>query len=118
MPKSHVETITGPGDQSWLASDHGLFNARSFTLHAEAFKAVQDKNGKVPSGYPVAESDGKLVPYAGSGTFVGHNLFDQDARYGDIAVAVLYHGTVNADRVPVENFKAPSAQPKSSIIFL
>ena len=40
MPKLHSETFGG-GDQTWLASDHGIYNARTFTLDSKAFAAVQ-----------------------------------------------------------------------------
>lgn len=123
MPKMHSENVVGAGSFTWLASDHGLFNARTFTLDAAAFKAVQDSKGKVPSGYPVAEKGGKLVPYkkGGSGgeeVLVGHLLTDQDARYGDVAAPVFYHGSVFTAKVPLESFAAPATQPKSSIVYL
>lgn len=117
MPKLHSETF-GAGDQTWLGSDHGIYNCRTFTLDAAAFATVQRDKGFVPSGYPVAVSGDKLVPYTGTGTFAGHVYTDQDARHGDIAVPVFYHGTVHAGRVPREGFTAPTAQTLTNIVYL
>ena len=82
----------GSGDNTWLASDHGLFNAKTFTLDAAAFKAIQDANGKVPSGYPVGITADKVTPWTGTGEWLGHLLFDQDASKGDCLVPVMTHG--------------------------
>lgn len=118
MPKLHSETF-GASDYTWLASDHGTNNARTLTLDAAAFQTVQAASGKVPSGYPVALSgDRTVVPFTGTGTFAGHILEDQDARYGNIPVAVLVHGIVKTGLVPLKGFTAPTAQPKSSITYL
>ena len=117
MPKLHSETFGG-GDQTWLASDHGIYNARTFTIDSKAFAAVQAEKGFVPSGYPLAQSGDKLVPYTGTGDFAGHLYTDQDARHGDIAVPVFYHGAVHASRVPAAGFTAPAAQKLTDIVYL
>ena len=111
MPIVQTKTF-GAGDNTWLASDHGLYNAKTETLDSAAFAAVQSEQGKVPSGYPVAlGASGKAEPWTGTGTFLGHILFDQDASKGDVAVPVMNHGTVIAGRVPYTGFTAPTAAP-------
>ena len=99
----------GSGDNTWLASDHGLFNAKTFTLDAAAFKAIQTANGKVPSGYPVGITADKVTPWTGTGEWLGHLLFDQDASKGDCLVPVMTHGIAYTDRLPVESFTKPTA---------
>ena len=42
MPKLHSETF-GAGDQTWLGSDHGIYNCRTFTLDAAAFATVDER---------------------------------------------------------------------------
>lgn len=119
MPKLHSETLSGAGDMTWLASTHGLHHARTETLNASKFTAVQTAKGKVPAGYPVAiDEDGKLIPYAGAGVLAGHVLTDQDASRGDIAVPVLDHGRVRTAKVPMDGFNAPDAQTKTTIVYL
>ena len=111
MPKLHSETF-GAGDQTWLGSNHGLYNAPTFILDAAAFRAIQTEKGKVPSGYPVTvAASGKLAPYTGAEEVAGHILFDQVASKGDVAVPVMNHGTVIAGRVPYTGFTAPTAAP-------
>ena len=111
MPIVQTKTF-GAGDNTWLASDHGLYNAKTETLDAAKFAAVQTANGKVPSGYPVTvAASGKLAPYTGAEEVAGHILFDQDASKGDVAVPVMNHGTVIAERVPYTDFAAPTAAP-------
>lgn len=108
MPIVQTKTF-GAGDNTWLASDHGLYNAKTETLDAAKFAAVQTANGKVPSGYPVAlGASGKAEPWTGTGTFLGHVLFDQDASKGDALIPVMYHGIVYKDRLPVGSFTAPT----------
>lgn len=118
MPRMTSESF-GAGDTTWLGSNHGLYNARTLTLDPAKFSDIQAEKGKVPSGQPVAVlDDGTIEPYTGAGTFAGHVLFDQDASKGEVGVAVMYHGTVITERVPVEGFTAPTAQTASSIVYL
>ena len=44
MPIVQTKTF-GAGDNTWLASDHGLYNAKTETLDAAAFQAVQAASG-------------------------------------------------------------------------
>lgn len=120
MPKLRTENFNAKGSQAWRATEHGLFNARTFTLDAKAFTAVQAAHGTVPAGYPVAEKQGKAVPWTNESTdpFIGHVLFDQTVQYGDVAAPIYYQGAVNTARVPMEGFKAPAAQTKTTIAYL
>ncbi|MFW0183777.1 hypothetical protein ACN082_09800 [Rothia sp. CCM 9417] len=113
MPKLHTENVGGGYDARWLSSPRGLYTARTETADASAFTAVVEKFGKVPSGYPVIKTGDKVEPYTGSGDIVGHILFDQDTRYGDVAVPVFDHGRVNTEHVPYVSgsFTAPDNHP-------
>jgi hypothetical protein len=68
MPRLASETI-GTGDQSWLGSTHGLYNARSVTPDASLFTLAAYPNG-VPSGTPLGlvTASGKVGPYTGDST--------------------------------------------------
>lgn len=117
MPKLRSETY-GSGDTRWMATRHGMVNARTMTLDASKVGGEGQNKGIVLSGTPLAEVSGKVQPWDGStGEFVGHCLFDQDARYGDVAVPVYWHGSVFADKVPGE-FTAPTTQTKTSLVYL
>lgn len=120
MPKLRTETFNSRGSQAWRATEHGLFNARTATLDAEAFAAVQTANGKIPAGYPVVETAGKAAPWTSGSAdpFIGHVLFDQTVEHGDVAAPIYYQGAVNTARVPAEGFTAPATQTKTSIAYL
>lgn len=120
MPKIYSETLSGAGDMTWLASTHGITNARTETLNASTFTTVQTAKGKIPSGTPVVLNEGKLEPYTGTGTLAGHILTDQDASHGDVAVPVLDHGRVRVANVPAPSgtFKAPETQAATTIVYL
>ena len=121
MPKL-VEDAYGAGDQSWLASTHGIANCRTETVDISAFsKSTHYPDGYLPSGLPVAKVDGVLVPYdeaegtvTGAGVLAGH-LFTDQAVVGtaDFAAPLLDHGRVKAARVP-GSFEKPAAEAKLS----
>lgn len=125
MPRLKTETF-GAGDQSWLGSDHGIFNARTETVNVSAFTAATHyPNGYIPSGSPVALVAGLLVPYdkteatvAGAGILAGHILTDQPVvGAANFAVPLLDHGRVKVSKVPYNNtftFAAPVASAKSA----
>lgn len=128
MPRLKTESF-GTGDQSWLGSTHGLYNARTEVLDVSAFTpATHYPDGYIPSGTPVALAAGLLVPYdgaegtvSGAGVLAGHVLTDQ-AVVGttDFAVPVLDHGRVRASKVP-GTFAAPAAAAKTaatSIVYI
>lgn len=119
MPRLRSETF-GAGDQSWLGSTHGIYNARTETVDISTFTAnTHYPNGFLPSGTAVAEVGGVLVPYdktegttTGAGVLAGFLLTDQAVvGTGDFAAPVLYHGTVKAALVP-NAFVAPVAAAK------
>lgn len=96
--------FTSP-DLSWLGSRHGVANARPVTLKASAFA---DKD--VKSGQPLADSgDGFHVPFTGGDgeKFAGFCLDAVSVKNGDAAVALLDHGRVIVENLPVE-FTAPA----------
>lgn len=86
---------------SWLDSRHAVSNAQTGTLDAAAF--TEDV---VVSGTPLAEVGGKFVPYTagavdGSEVLAGFNLYGRDVSNGDEPCAVLDHGRVYVDALPV-----------------
>lgn len=68
MPRYSSETIT-TGDQSWLGSTHGLYNARSVAPDPAMFTSTSYPTG-VPSGTPLGKitSTGLYGPYTGDST--------------------------------------------------
>lgn len=96
------KSFTNP-DLSWLGSRHGVANARPVTLKASAFT---DKD--VKSGQPLSVgSDGFAVPFAEGEKLAGFCLDDASVKNGDAAVALLDHGRVIVENLPVE-FTAPA----------
>lgn len=117
MPKLRRETY-GSGDQTWLASTHGISNAPTGTLDlAEFTEATHYPDGYIPSGTPVDVTDlAAVVPYtapaAGSPALkLGFVLFDLPVEGGEVTpAAILRHGAVIAANVP-GNFTAPASAP-------
>ena len=121
MPKL-LEEAYGTGDQSWLASAHGIANCRTETVDVSAFtKATHYPDGYLRSGQPVAKVGGLLVPYdategtvTGAGILAGHLFTDQPVvGTADFAAPLLDHGRVKVSRVP-GTFAAPAAAAKLS----
>lgn len=119
MPRLKSETI-GTGDQSWLGSDHGIFNGRTELLDISTFTAgTHFPNGYIPSGTPVAKVGGVLVPYddtqgttTAAGVLAGFVLTDQPVvGTNDFAVPVLDHGRVVAAKLP-QTVTVPGAAAK------
>lgn len=103
-------------DSSWMGSRHAVANAHPGTLKASAFEnAPGVEGGVVPSGYPVAKDEEDfLVPYvaadgegAGGNTLHGFSIDDRDISKGDEPTAVLWHGRIIVDRLPVD-FEPPT----------
>src|SRR5699024_3207037 len=105
----HVKTETANvSNMTWLASTHGIGNARTELLDISAFSdSTNYPNGYIPSGTPVKMSGGKVVPYTsandggddgGGGTnpldvLAGHIFTDQVVDGdSDLAVQILDHG--------------------------
>lgn len=94
-------------DFTWLASAHGLREARTVTLDPTAF-AAKAKDGVIPAGTPVTVAKGVATPYAAGGKFNGFLLTDQPATGGKVGAPVIDHGRVNVSRLP-EAFEPPAA---------
>lgn len=125
MPRLKTETI-GTGDQSWLGSDHAIHNARSGTLDVSAFtKATHYPDGFFTSGLPLGQiTASKLyAPYNAAGadgteSLAGFLLTDQPTDgVEDINVAILDHGKVYTDQLPVA-FDSDGATVSGEFIFL
>lgn len=121
MPRLSSETFS-PGDQSWLASAHGIGNARTETINTAAFTAgTHYPDGFIRSGQPVAKVAGLLVPYdavettvTGAGILAGHILTDQKVSgSANIPAPLLDHGRVKPALVP-GTFVKPTAAAKLS----
>ena len=121
MPRLSTETITA-GNQSWLASTHGIGNARTETIDISAFTAgTHYPDGYIRSGQPVAKVAGLLVPYdategtvTGAGILAGHVLTDiKVSGTADLPAPLLDHGRVRASLVP-GTFVKPAAAAKLS----
>lgn len=95
------------GDLSWLGSRHGVATARTGTLKASAFT-----DEIVRSGTPVTQGeDGLYVPYAGGPEVAptGFVINDVIVDGADEPVAILDHGRIVVDKLPVEGFTLPTA---------
>lgn len=116
MPGLKTETF-GAGDQRWLGSMHGVPNARSAILDITSLTEDDHyPNGYVPSGLPVAEVDGVLVPFVGSGEgandLAGFVLTDNKINGDDTQnVALLDHGRVKPEFLPVPFDPADTDNP-------
>ena len=110
MPRLKTESIGG-SDMTWLASDHGIFNARTSTLDVSTFtKATHYPDGYFPSGLPVnVAAEGSVKPWtAAAGEKLGFLLTDQ-ATDGvtDIPAPIIRHGLIKTKRLPI-TFTAPA----------
>ena len=95
----------GGGDASWLGSRHAVDNAQTGTLDAAAFAAVPEK--VVKSGTPVKAVNGKFVP-AGADAPTGFVFGDRSVANGDEPAAIVWHGLIVVENLPVENFNVPA----------
>lgn len=103
MPYLQSETY-GSGDQTWLASAHGIRNGETMTLKISEFtKTTHYPDGYVPSGTPVNIADpGAVIPWSDTAEAeLGFVLFDLPVHGdNDIVGSILVHGIVHANRVP------------------
>ncbi|UEJ84005.1 hypothetical protein Bra3105_06745 [Brachybacterium halotolerans subsp. kimchii] len=95
----------GGGDDSWLGSRHAVDNAQTGTLDAAAFASAAD--GLVKSGTPVKAQGGKFVP-AGADAPTGFVLGDHSVKDGDDTAAIVWHGLIVVENLPVEGFTVPA----------
>ena len=109
MPKLRTESFS-PGDQTWLGSDHGIFNCRTSTIDISTFvKATHYPDGYIRSGQAVNVADEATVkPWTDAANEVlGFVLTDQPTDgVADFAVPILRHGTIATDRLPSALTKA------------
>lgn len=102
------------GNLAWLGSRHGVAQAMTGTLKADAFT---DKT--VLSGTPVAydSATGTYGPYTDGATqaLAGFVINDANVADGDEPVAILDHGRIRVKELPVEGFTAPES---SAFVFV
>jgi hypothetical protein len=69
MPRLQSETFGG-GDQSWLGSDHGIWNCRTIAPDPALFTTAVYPDSIVPSGTPIGlvTATGLYGPYTGDST--------------------------------------------------
>lgn len=92
------------GNDAWMGSRHAVAEAQPGTLNAAAFKSAEGVvDGVVPSGYPVMDNgDGTLKPYDGAGELAGFSIDNRDISKGDEPTAVLWHGRIKVQHLPVK----------------
>lgn len=95
------EVISG-GRKSWLGSKHGVSEAQTFEVDATKFTG-----GVLVAGTPVSAVGGKLAPYASESGLLGFVVDDNDISGGEPNAAVLLHGQIIVQNLPVE-FTAPA----------
>ena len=121
MPRMTNESIGG-GDMSWLASDHGIFNARTATLDVSTFtKATHYPNGYFPSGLQVnVASETAVLPWTGAtGEKLGFVLTDQPTDgVADVPAPILRHGLIKTARLPKAHIAPTTAADASGFIFI
>lgn len=101
-------------DDRWLGSRRGVGTARTVTLDTTGFPKATD--GIVPGGTPVELKNGLAVAYGdGTNPLAGFTLDDASIRDGNAPVALLDHGRVLTQNLPVA-FKVPSNAP--SFVFV
>jgi hypothetical protein len=103
MPHLKIERFGGD-DTSWLASGHGIRNARTGTIDISAFaKATHYPDGFLPSGLPVnAADEGAIKPWTDKdGEQLGFLLFNVGTDgVEDVPAPVLRHGLVKTANLP------------------
>lgn len=116
-----TRTSVGSGDQRWLASAHGINNARSSALDVSAFtEATHYPDGYFPSGLEVNAADESAVtPWTGAeGEQLGYVLFDVSVTGDEHEnAAVLRHGLINVEYLPVDHV-APAGGDASGFTFI
>lgn len=108
------------GNETWLDSRHGVENAKTGTLKIDQFDGDH-----VLSGTPVVQgtgdADGYYVP-APAGTaptgFVVGDVSFKDASLDDVGApaAILWHGRIKTQNLPVENFQVPAEPGQFSYV--
>lgn len=114
-------TGTRSGDQRWIGSRHALDSAKTATIAVSEFtRATHYPNGFLPSGLPVDGSDPANVgPYTGGAGQVLRFLKDNhevEAGITEIQVALLWHGLIYTDVLPVA-FTTPASGSAGGFVF-
>lgn len=114
-------------DASWLGSSHGTDAGRSITLDVSTFtEATHYPDGYFPSGLPLGRitASGLYGPYDseavdGRATLAGFLLapVDTPTGSGDVIGALLDHGRVKVNRLPVAFDPATVADNATTIVF-
>lgn len=90
----------GAGDQSWLASRHGVDVAKTVTLDGKKFTTFKDV---IPAGVPLKEGAGGLFePLTDPATdkLAGFLLTAKPAFEGNIVAPLVWHGRVLLGKLP------------------
>lgn len=107
------------GDQKWLASAHGIHNARSGSLTVANFTAgTHYPNGYFPSGLEVnAADEADIGPWTGAaGEELGYLLFDLPLAGDDphLNGPILRHAMVNVEYLPIAHVEAAAVDGGST----
>ena len=121
MPRMKTE-ILGGGDQSWLASDHGIFNCRTSVIDISTFtKATHYPDGYLKSGLEVnVASESSVKPWTGAtGEKLGF-LFTNQATDGvaDFGAPILRHGLIKTARLPITHVAPTTATDAAGFTFI
>lgn len=121
-------TIVAPpvDEQDWVQSTHGIDSTLTGTADVSKFTLVE---GRIPSGTPVVRNESSKLYEAAT---IGAGPDTQDAVFGHVytsskvnpgsdhvGIAVLWHGVVAADLLPVpdgEEFDA--AKGAANILYV
>jgi hypothetical protein len=115
MNLSITRKTHGGGDNSWLGSRHGVANARTVTLDADAFTGLTD--GIVPSGTPINVAGDLAVPFTDvAGAELAFVIGTQSVADGDATVPALDHGRVIVANVP-GTFTVPATAATGAFVF-
>ncbi len=115
-----ITTARSGGDDRWMGSRHAVAEAHPGTLKASAFDDAEGvTDGIVPSGYPLTllvdgtygprsngDPDATPTPIAAD-PLAGFSIDDRDISNGDEPTAVMWHGRIKVDYLPIE-FTAPT----------
>ena len=121
MPRMTSESITG-GDMTWLASDHGLTNARTAVIDVSTFtKGTHYPAGYFPSGLEVnVASETAVKPWTGAtGEKLGFLLTDQKTDgVADFGAPILRHGLIKTARLPIAHVNPTTAADAAGFTFI
>jgi hypothetical protein len=118
----------GQDDASWLGSDHGTSMGRSITLDVSAFTpATHAPDGYYPSGLPLGQitATGLYAPFTPAGTdgtevlagFLLTSVALPADGTTDVVGALLDHGRVVVDRLPVAFDPATVTEASCLVIY-